>query len=105
MTLSIDALAPSDDGFGAQLGDDSAEMLEVIDLKINGQLGEIRRAPEHADIIDIAIVLGNHSGDLGEASGLVDVVDQNARRKALRGRFVDIPAHVQPALRLFLEVL
>jgi hypothetical protein len=39
---SIDALDPCDDGFGAQLGDNSAEMLQVIDLKIDGQLGEIR---------------------------------------------------------------
>ena len=39
--LPIDAIDPRDDGFGAQLGDDSAEMLEVIDLEIDRQLGEI----------------------------------------------------------------
>src|ERR1700724_1985522 len=90
--LPIDALDPCDDGFGAQLGDDSAEMLQVIDLKIDGQLGEIRRAPEHADVVDIAVVLGDHGGDLGEASGFIDVIDEDSRRKALWRRIIDIPA-------------
>src|ERR1700722_3926006 len=91
---SIDALDPCDDGFGAQLGDNSAEMLQVIDLKIDGQLGEIRRAPEHADVVDIAVVLGDHGGDLGEAAGFIDVIDEDSRRKALWRRIIDIPAHV-----------
>jgi hypothetical protein len=34
--LPIDALDPCDHGFSAQLGDNSAEMLQVIDLKIDG---------------------------------------------------------------------
>src|SRR3977135_4084638 len=103
--LSIDALNPCDHGLGAQLGDNSAEMLQVIDLKIDGEFGEILRAPGHADIVDIAVVLGDHGGHLGEAAGLVDIVDANSRRKALRRRIVDIPAHVEPALRLLLEIL
>src|SRR5260370_138676 len=103
--LSIDAFDPCDDGFGAQLGDNSAEMLQVIDLKIDGELCEILRASEHADIVDIAVVLGNHGGHLGQASGLVDVVDEDPRRKPLGRRIVDIPAHVEPALRLLLEIL
>src|ERR1700692_3343636 len=74
-SLTIDALDPCDDGLGAQLGDDSAEMLQVIDLEINGQFGEVGRAARHADIVDIAVMLGDHGGDLGEASRLVDVVD------------------------------
>src|SRR5664279_5052303 len=103
--LSIDALDPCDDRLGAQLGDNSAEMLQVIDLKIDGELGEVLRAPGHADIVDIAVMLGDHGGDLSEAAGLVDVVNHDPRRKALRRRFVDIPAHVEPALRLLLEIL
>src|SRR6267378_1821763 len=55
--LPIDALDPGDDGLGAQLGDNSAEMLEVIDLKIDGELGEVRRSPRHTDIVDITVVL------------------------------------------------
>ena len=43
--LSIDAVDPCDDGLGAQLGDDSAEMLQVIDLEIDGEFGEVGRAP------------------------------------------------------------
>src|SRR6202012_3134796 len=38
-------------------------------------------------------------------AGLVDVVDQDAGRKALRRGLVDIPAHIEPALRLLLEIL
>src|SRR5476649_2303552 len=103
--LSIDALDPCDDGFGAQLGDNSAEMLQVIDLKVDGEFGEIRRAPGHADVVDVAVMLGNDGGHLREAAGLVDVVDKNPRRKTLWRRLVDIPSNVEPALRLFLEIL
>jgi len=48
--LPIDALDPCDDGLWRVAGDNSAEMLQVIDLKIDGQFGEILRAPEHADV-------------------------------------------------------
>src|SRR5450631_4758864 len=103
--LSIDALDPCDNGLGAQLGDNSAEMLQVIDLKIDGEFGEILRAPGHADVVDVAVMFGDHGGDLGETSGLVDIVDQDPRREALRRRVVDIPANVEPALRFVLEIL
>src|SRR5665213_2936528 len=103
--LSIDALDPGDDGLGTQLGDDGAEMLQIIDLEIDGELGEILRAPRHADVVDIAVMLGDHGGDLGKAAGLVDIVDHDPGRKALRRRIVDIPAHVEPALRLLFEIL
>src|SRR5690242_2733774 len=103
--LAVDALHPRHHGFGTQLGDDTAEMLQVIDLEIDRELGEVRRATEHADVIDIAVVLGDDGGNLGEASGLVDVVNEDPRWEALRGGFVDIPAYVEPALRLLLEIL
>src|SRR5579883_701713 len=38
---AVHALDPGDHGFGAQLRDNSAEMLEVIDLEIDGLLREI----------------------------------------------------------------
>ena len=63
-TLTIDTLNLRDDGLGAQLRDDAVEMLEVIDLEIDGDLGEVRRLPAHVDVIDIAVVLGDHSGKL-----------------------------------------
>ena len=93
--LSIDPFDPCDDVLGAQLGDNSAEMLQVIDLEIDGELGEIRRAAGHADVVDIAVMLGDHGSDLGQTPGLVDIVDQDSRRKTLWRRFVDIPAHVE----------
>src|SRR5690348_7840924 len=103
--LPVDTFDPCNDGLGAQLGDDSAEMLEVIDLEVDGELGEIGRAPRHADIVDVAVMLGDDGRDLGETAGLVDVVDPDARREALWRRFVDVPTDVEPALRLFLEIL
>src|SRR5580698_7326714 len=61
--LPVDALNPCDHGLGAQLGDNSAEMLEVIDLKIDGQFGKIGRAAGHIDVVDVAVVLGDHGRD------------------------------------------
>src|SRR4051794_13766993 len=51
--LSIDAFDAGDHGLGAQLGDDGAEMLQVVDLEVDGELGEIRRAPGHIDVVDV----------------------------------------------------
>src|SRR5215475_3229001 len=102
---TIDALDPCDDGLGAQLGDNSAEMLEVIDLEVDGELGEIRRAARHTDIVDIAVMLGDHGRDLRETARLVDVVDPDARRESLRRGLVHVPTYVEPALRLFLKIL
>src|ERR1700686_4660367 len=101
--LPIDAFDLCDDGFGAQLGDNSAEMLQVIDLKIDGEPGKFLLAPRHADIVDIAVVLGDHGGYRGQASGLVHIVARGARRKALRVRIIDIPTPDEPALWLLLE--
>src|SRR5690349_8576478 len=50
-------------------------------------------------------MLGDHCRDLGEAAGFVDVVDPDARGETLRRRFVDVPPDIEPALRLFLEIL
>src|ERR1041384_1602641 len=64
--LSGDPVSRRHHLLGAQLRDDGVEMLEVIDLEIDDAFGEIRRAPLHADIVDVAVVLGDHGGDLGE---------------------------------------
>src|SRR5436190_7366869 len=104
-SLPINPLDARDDRLCTELSDNCTEMLEVIDLEIDGQLGEIGRAARHADIVDVAVMLGDHGGDLGEAAGFVDVMDQDPRWKTLRHGLVDIPAHVEPALRLLLKVL
>ena len=49
---------------GAQLREDGGEMLEVVGLEINRDIGEIGRAPRHADIVDVAVVLGDHLRNL-----------------------------------------
>src|SRR5689334_5666357 len=104
--LPIDAFNSCDHGLGAQLGNNRAEMLEIVDFEVNRQFGKIGRAPRHADVVDIAVMLGDHGRDLGEAAGLVDIVDLDPCRKALRrALLVDVPAHVEPALGLLLEIL
>src|SRR5262249_44237852 len=102
--LSVDALDPGDHGLGAQLGDDGAEMLEVIDFQVDGELGEVGRAPADMDVVDISVMLGDTGADLGQAAGLVDGADHDPRWKALWRRIVHVPADVEPALRFFLEL-
>jgi hypothetical protein len=101
----LNPLDARDDRLCTELGDNCTEMLEVIDLEVDGELGEIGRAARHADVVDIAVVLGDDGRDLGEAAGLVDVVDADARRETLRRGLVDVPAHVEPAFRLVLVIL
>ncbi len=62
--LPVDPLHFRHHGLRAELGDDRAEMLEVIDAEINRLLGKVRRAAVHADIVDVAVVIGDHLGDL-----------------------------------------
>src|ERR1017187_7837613 len=102
--LTVDPFRLRHHHFGAQLRDDVGEMLEVVDLQIDQHIGEVRRPPRHADIVDIAVVLGDHLCNLGERAGLVHRLHRDARREApRRARFL-IPAHVQPAFRLVLEL-
>src|SRR3954447_25882592 len=104
-SLSVNPLDARDHRLCTELGDNCTEMLEIIDLEVDGALGEIGRAARHADVVDIAVVLGDDGCDLGEATGLSDVIDTNARRKTLRRGLVDVPAHIEPAFRLVLVVL
>src|SRR5579871_2997400 len=79
-------------------------MLEVIDLEVDGQLGEIRRLTRHLHVVDVAVVLGDDLGDLGERAGLVDRLHGKPRRVTLRRRVVEVPAQIDPTLRLVLEL-
>ena len=65
-------------------------MLEVIDLEVDRQFGEIGRAARHADIVDIAVMLGDHLGDLGQRAGLVQRLNGDPRRKAPRIAIVQV---------------
>src|SRR5262249_7205982 len=49
-------------------------------------------------------MLGHHLGDLRKLARLVDRLHGKLRRKSLRHLVVDIPTHVEPALRLILEL-
>ncbi len=105
MQIAVDALDAGNHRLCTQLGNDSVQMLEVIDLQIDGQIRKIRRTATHADIVDIAVMLGNDTGNLSKTSRLIDVLHMQSRRKTLRRHFLDIPANIEPALRLFLEIL
>src|SRR5262249_5096594 len=62
------------------------------------------RLARHADIVDIAVMLGDDLRDLRKRARLVDRVHGELRRKTLRHLVVDIPTHVEPALWLILEL-
>jgi hypothetical protein len=49
-----------------QLREDGGQVLEVVDLEVDLHIGEVRRPPGHADIIDIAVVFGDNLRDLGQ---------------------------------------
>ena len=46
-------------------------MLEIVNLEINGHVGEIGSAPRHANIVDIAVMFGDDLRDLRERAGFV----------------------------------
>ena len=64
--LAVHPLGASHHGLGAQLRDDRGEVFEVINLKVDGQVAEVGRFPLHADVVDVAVVLGDDLGDLCE---------------------------------------
>ena len=101
--LAVHALRLGHHRFGAQLRNDGGEMLEVVDLEIDRDVGEIGRAARHADVVDIAVMLGDDLRDLRERARLVDRLHRDARRETLRRLLLLVPAHVEPALRIVLE--
>src|SRR5580704_4559134 len=103
--LAVHALGVGDHLLRPQLRDDRSQVLEIVDRKIDRQIGEIGRLPQHSDVVDIAIVLGDDLGDLRQCAGLIDRLHCKLCRKPLRHLVIDIPAHVEPALRLVLELL
>src|SRR5262245_64979558 len=105
---TIHALAVYPLGLGhrrlrAQLRQYRGQMLEVVDLKIDRYIGEIRRPACHANIVDVAIVLRNDLRDLGEGARLVNGLHGDARGKPLRGALFFVPTHVQPTLGVVLK--
>src|SRR5690349_19035128 len=58
------------DRLGPQLGNDRIEVLEIVDLEIDRHVGEIRRPPRHPDVVNIAVIFGNHLGDLRQRARL-----------------------------------
>src|ERR1700730_12087636 len=88
-----------------QLGDNRVEMLDIEHLKVDRNRGEIRGWPFHANIADVAVVLGDDLGYLCERAGFINRLKYNASRKALRRALVDVPAQIEPTLGHILEVL
>src|SRR5262249_9768667 len=59
----------------------------------------------HADVVDVAVVLGDDLGDLGQRPRLVHGLEHDARGKALRRAVLHVPAQIEPALGRILEIL
>src|SRR6185312_8155748 len=102
--LAIDAFRLGHHRLRPQLRQDRGQVLEVIDLQVDGDVGEVRRAARHVDVVDVAVVLGDDLGNLRERARLVDRLHRDAHRKAARRALVLVPAQVDPALRVVLEL-
>src|SRR5262245_27037709 len=80
-------------------------MREIPHFEIDDHLRIVRNLLHDLDIVDIAVGLADHGGYLGEAARLVERGDGNLGREALCIVLVDVPGHVDPALRLLVERL
>src|SRR3990172_7280996 len=90
---------------GAQLGDQPVEVFHVGDFHVDQDHREVRRRFEDPDVGDVALIVGDHLGDLNQRPRLVDRRHLDARRKASLLVLVDIPSDVEPALGLVVERL
>src|SRR5690348_389972 len=102
--LAIDALRLGHHRLRTELRENGREVLEVVDLEIDGHVGEVRGAALHADIVDIAVVLGDHLRDLRKRARLVDRLHRDAHGEAARRALVLVPAQVDPALGMVLVI-
>jgi len=64
--LAVDPFGFRHHRFRAQLSEDRGEMLEVVHLKINRDVGKIGCPSRHANVVDISVMLGNDLCDLRE---------------------------------------
>src|SRR5689334_21088004 len=83
-----------------QAGDDMVKVCEVPHFQANAQLGEIRRAPDHFQVVDVAAGLADDLGDLREAAGPVGRGYADQGQETLLRLGIDVPRHVDPVLVL-----
>ena len=91
-------------GLDGELADDPRQMADVPDLEIEDHLHEVGRGAMQGQIGDVGVVRGDDLGDLRQRSRLVDGGNAHARGEALAIALLDVPAHVEPALRLVVEL-
>src|SRR4029078_8447254 len=101
--LAVHPFGHGHHGLRTQLRQYRGEMLEVVDLKIDRNISEIRRAPRHTNIVDVAIVFRNDLRNLRERARLVHGLHGDAGRKPPRRTFLLVPTHIEPTLWLVLE--
>ena len=90
--------------FRTKLCKNRVEMFDVEYFEVDHHRREIGSRSLHADVVDVAVMLGNDLGDLRKRSGLVHRLQRNAGREALRRALIDVPAQIKPALRRILEI-
>ena len=91
---------PADHAFGAQFGDDRVQVLQIPHREVDHHIGEVLGAALHRNVVDIAVMVSNHLRDLRQRARLVNRLQREARPEALRRTAVNIPAHVEPSIRL-----
>ena len=72
------------------------EMVEIPDVDFDQHVGEIRSAPDHAQVVDVAVGIADYVGDLRQCSGFVDSRDADQGGKTLGFLRIDIPGHINP---------
>src|SRR5690606_39443399 len=75
----------------------------ALPIYIDRQIGEIRRPAAHDDVVDIAVMFGDHLRYGGEGTRLVDGVEGDPGGKTLPVAVLHRPAHVEPAVGCILE--
>src|ERR1700724_1332734 len=83
--------------------DDRVQMLQIIDLDIDRHFPEIGRKRFDDDVVDIGRMIADHGRDRPQGARLVDRGDEKPRREQLMAALLDVPAHIEPTFRLFIE--
>src|SRR5579885_993389 len=84
--------------------DDRVQMLQIRDLDVDEHLAGVGRNRSDNDVVDISSVIANDSCDLPQSAWLIDGNGAQPRGEELVPAFLNVPAHIDPALRLVIEL-
>src|SRR5690606_8687998 len=101
--LAVHTVRVADAGHLLELRKQAVEVFQVPHFEVEDHLGETGGRAHHGKGVDVGVVGRDGLGDLGQRSGLVDGGRRYAGGEALLQALVNVPAHVDPAVRLVVE--